>query len=265
LFLAGWVHRDLSTGNIIVVENNGCVQGFEYAKATSNQSSSSDPKTVCFDVKDKCCLTFDQGTPYFMPLEIHRGRRYADGYMKTPLSLKEEMEILRLPLSVPRIAILRYNYHHDHESLMWVALYIVFRLVYWKAAQETWSKIFTNSLYPSPDREYFFKTPDSSLSHFCSAFHIDLGDSFPRSFELIRKSLLNICTQSKPEDKDYHGLFNYLILAFNELLAVVDKKPNIVRFVERSGQANVEVKEPTEKQKTDHTPHRMVLSKRNLR
>jgi len=69
LFLAGWVHRDLSTGNIIVVENNGRVQGFEYAKATSNQSSSSDPKTYCFDVKDRCCLTFDHGTPYFIVAE----------------------------------------------------------------------------------------------------------------------------------------------------------------------------------------------------
>jgi len=259
------VHRDISTGNIIVVEDNGCIRGFlsdfEYAKAMSNQSSSSDPKTICFDVKDRCCLIFYQGTPYFMPLDIHRGRRYADEYTKTPLSVEEEMQILRLPLSVPRIAILRYNYHHDHESLMWIALYIVFGLVYWEAAQETWPKIFTNSLYPSPDREYFFKTPDSSLDHFRGAFHSDLGDSFPRSFELIRKSLLNICTQSKPEDKDYHGLFNYLILAFDELLAVVDKKPNIVCFVERSGQANVEVEEPRKKKKTEHTPHPMNTRK----
>ena len=171
------------------------------------------------------------------------------------------MQILCLPLSVPCIAILRYNYHHDHESLMWVALYIVSGLVHWKAAQETWPKIFANSLYPSPDREYFFKTPDSSLNHFRGAFHSDLGDSFPRSFELIRKCLLNICKQSKPENKDYHSLFNYLILAFDELLAVVDKKPNIVCFVERSGQANVEVEEPRKKKKTEHTPHPMNTRK----
>jgi len=72
---------------------------------------------------------------------------------------------------------------------------------------------------------------------------------------------LNICKQSKPENKDYHSLFNYLILAFDELLAVVDKKPNIVCFVERSGQANVEVEEPRKKKKTEHTPHPMNTRK----
>jgi len=57
LFLAGWVHRDISTGNIIVVEDNlGNARGFlsdlEYAKKMSTESSSSDPKTVCVDAKD---------------------------------------------------------------------------------------------------------------------------------------------------------------------------------------------------------------------
>ena len=56
------MHRDISTGNIIVVENNGCIRGLvsdlEYAKAMSNESASSDPKTVRFDVQDRCCLTF---------------------------------------------------------------------------------------------------------------------------------------------------------------------------------------------------------------
>ena len=57
------VHSDISSGNIIVVENNGRVRGFlsdfEYAKAMSNESASSDPKIVCFNVQDECCLTFD--------------------------------------------------------------------------------------------------------------------------------------------------------------------------------------------------------------
>ena len=241
------------------MENNGCIRGFlsdlEYAKAMSNESASSDPKTVCFDVEDRCCLTFDQGTPYFMPLEIHRGKRYADEGAKTPfLSFEEEKQILFLPLSAPRITILRYNYNHDPESLMWVALYIVFGLVDWKAAKDIWPNIFTNSLHPSPDREYFFET--TLNLHFYGAFHPGLGDSFPRSFELIRKSLLGICNQSKPEDKNFHDLFNRLILAFDNLLAIVDGKSDIVPFVERSGQANLEVgtsQSATAKRKMENT------------
>jgi len=65
LYHAGWNHRDISAGNIIVVENNGSVRGklsdLEYAKKFDDASFSADPKT---------------GTPYFMPLEIHRSQPY---------------------------------------------------------------------------------------------------------------------------------------------------------------------------------------------
>jgi len=266
LFLAGWVHRDISTGNIIVVENNGCIRGFlsdlEYAKAMNNESASSDPKTVCLDVEDRSCLTFDQGTPYFMPYEIHSGRRCAN--ISTDTQFDEEGEqyldsILFRPPDL-RKTIVRYNYNHDPESLMWVALYIVFGLVDWKAAKDIWPNIFTNSLHPSPDREYFFET--TLNLHFYGAFHPGLGDSFPRSFELIRKSLLGICNQSKPEDKNFHDLFNRLILAFDNLLAIVDGKPDIVPFVERSGQTNVEVgtsQSATAKRKMENTDEADIM------
>ena len=241
------------------MENNGCIRGFlsdlEYAKAMSNESASSDPKTVCFGVEDRCCLTFDQGTPYFMPLEIHRGKRYADEGAKTPfLSFAEEKQILFLPRSAPRITILKYNYNHDPESLMWVALYIVFGLVDWKAAKDIWPKIFVNDLVPSPLRIEFFK--GSAIDEpFLDAFHPGLGPGFPRSFELIQSSLCDIC-KSEPEKKDHQSLFNVLVFAFDQLLAIVDGKPDIVLFVERSGQANVQVdtsQSATTKRKMENT------------
>ena len=117
------MHRDISTGNIIVVENNGCICGLlsdlEYAKAMSNQSLSSDLKIVCFDIEDRCCLTFDQGTPYFMPLEIHLGEKYAESPPNSPFQSMQEIKqyvantLLHPP--DPPITILRYNYHHDQE------------------------------------------------------------------------------------------------------------------------------------------------------
>jgi len=61
----------------------------ESAKEMSNENSSSDPKTVCFNVKDRC-LTFDQGTSYFMPSEIHSGVRYAKISTNSQSSSDEE-------------------------------------------------------------------------------------------------------------------------------------------------------------------------------
>ena len=158
------------------MENNdrslcGFLSDFEYAKAISNESSSSDPKTVCSNVKDRYCLTFDQGTPYFMPLEIHLGKRYTDLY--TSSSSDEEEQNFLLPLAIPP---LKYHYHHDQESLMWVALYIVFARVDWAAAQQIWSDIFQNSFLPSKLREWFFEENKSSLREpYYAAFHDQLG------------------------------------------------------------------------------------------
>ena len=264
------MHRDISTGNIIVVEDNGCICGFlsdfEYAKAMSNQSSSSDPKTVCFDAENRCCLTFDQGTPYFMPLEIHRGERYARPRRKaSSQSYQEREENAANALLHPpnlHITILRYNYNHDHESLMWVALYLVFGRANSEEAQDICSKMFMNSLHPSWYREYFF-TGVVVLPP--GAFHYALFPGFPACFKMIRNHLWYICKQLEPKEEDYHKLFNTLIPTFDKLLAIANEKSGDVPFVNQSGQANVEVKESTKKQKTEHTPHRMTLRKRNLR
>ena len=68
----------------------------------------------------------------------------------------------------PHIVTLRYNYNHDHKSLMWVALYIVFGRVDLEEAQETCSKIFANSLHPSWYRKHFFKGNIALPLSFCS-------------------------------------------------------------------------------------------------
>ena len=53
LYLAGWTHRDVSAGNIIVIKDGrnrprGKLSDLEYAKEFTDESSSADPKTVCF-------------------------------------------------------------------------------------------------------------------------------------------------------------------------------------------------------------------------
>jgi len=69
---------------------------------------------------------------------------------------------------------------------------------------------------------------------------------FTLNFEIIRNHFWYICNQFEPKEEDYHKIFNTLIFAFDGFLAIVDRKTDIVPFVERSGQANVEVEEDSE-------------------
>lgn len=51
MYLAGWTHGDVNTGNIIVVERSGGSQGgklndLEYAREFDDGTQSSDSKTV---------------------------------------------------------------------------------------------------------------------------------------------------------------------------------------------------------------------------
>jgi len=73
-----------------------------------------------------------------------------------------------------------------------------------------------------------------------------------------------MCNQLELREEDYHKLFNTLIFSFDQLLTIATEKAEFVRFVEKSGQANIEVEEPRKKKKTEHTPHPMETRKREL-
>ena len=139
----------------------------------SNESASPDPKTVCFDIKDRVFLTFDQGTPYFMPFEIHSGEKIISPASTRPLSDDEFIKfwsgLSQLP-GMPK-AILRYAPNHDQESLMWVTLWIVYGLVHWEGAEKIRSQIFANTHFPTREREHFFKIGDPQKGNLCEAFH----------------------------------------------------------------------------------------------
>ena len=54
MFLAGWVHRDVSTANILFYKGRGLIADLEYAKKEGLElnveysNSQKDPKTVCY-------------------------------------------------------------------------------------------------------------------------------------------------------------------------------------------------------------------------
>jgi len=193
-----------------------------------------------------------------MPLEIHRGERYACSHADDPPRSIEEIEqyLANAHLHPPNPPILRHNYNHDQESLMWVALYIVLGRVDLAGAQKIFPQIFTNPLFPSWYRKHFFK---GAVALPPDAFHHALYPKFPIYFEIIRNQFWYICNQFEPKEEDYHKILNTLIFAFDGFLAIVDSKPDIVPFVKRSGQANVEVEGPRKMQKTEHNHNNPTL------
>ncbi|KAI0735311.1 hypothetical protein C8Q76DRAFT_278275 [Earliella scabrosa] len=100
LYVAGWVHRDISTGNLLCYSGRGILADFEYAKKFDpkpTKEASSNRKT---------------GTAFFMAVEIQ-----AQQWLYQP----EEPDVLgakRIP--IPPII---HNYQHDGESLLWLVLW----------------------------------------------------------------------------------------------------------------------------------------------
>ncbi|EAU89792.2 other/FunK1 protein kinase [Coprinopsis cinerea okayama7 len=131
MFCAGWVHRDISAGNILALRGKRGkwqvkLSDLEYAKRfPSNAPASSQPKT---------------GTPYFMPLEI---------LMKTLLVRPEydrviNMGIERTPTIVaPRIVI--HGFQHDLESVWWIILWLITMRVAEDLPRKFGKRVFRNN------------------------------------------------------------------------------------------------------------------------
>jgi len=172
-----------------------------------------------------------------MPLEIHRGKKLTSDPNARPRTVKEFKEHMLNNLSqrpkLPKAkAILRYTSNHDQESLMWVALWIVYGLVDWDKAKEIRMEIFTNTHLPSMKREEFFREGDSlDWGEFFEAFHPELRPGYPQYFHLLQRQLYAFCILSEPTGEDYHNLINSLTFVFDKLLATVDGKSGIVPLV----------------------------------
>ncbi|KAK7453197.1 hypothetical protein VKT23_011878 [Stygiomarasmius scandens] len=99
LYLAGYVHRDISTGNVYYdpAAQRGKLSDFEYAKRVDRirpEDISPDPKT---------------GTPAFMATEVKTGSYLLWQYTGDHTELKPSF---------------RHNYIHDIESTFWLGLWL---------------------------------------------------------------------------------------------------------------------------------------------
>ncbi|KAJ3573375.1 hypothetical protein NP233_g2471 [Leucocoprinus birnbaumii] len=205
LFLTGWVHRDVSTGNIIVVEVEGQTRGFlsdlEYAKPYDRNGpcSGSDPKT---------------GTPYFMPIEIHNA---------SPLRpVKPIIEDSKERWTSSSAIIFEdahpiFMFHHDLESLSWIDTWFAFGRVKHTSKIDLFYKLFRAGRTPTPERIAFFEGKRPS-------YWASLYPPFPAAFVLrvlkqIVDRLYDFCLRvpAQPSKRDFYELYNGLALLFCNL------------------------------------------------
>ncbi|KAJ3575708.1 hypothetical protein NP233_g917 [Leucocoprinus birnbaumii] len=225
LFLVGWVHRDISTGNIIVVKSGhsfrGLLSDFEYAKEVDR---------------------LDEGTPFFMALEVHLGYSIAIKTVHTP---EEEATSPSGPTVSPPWM---FQHHHDLESLMWVALWLLLCRVKPVSSvnpndlNEDWlaGQIFTNTSVPSDLRELLFRLP--GYWPITKVFHPNLGSDFHHKFTNLHFTLYEMCTrQSSPSRRDVERLHQHVWFCFGQIIDAVRKATGI-ELKDIHSDANTELK-----------------------
>ncbi|TEB33877.1 hypothetical protein FA13DRAFT_1626649 [Coprinellus micaceus] len=139
MFSAGWVHRDISAGNIMAEKVGDTLRGklcdLEYARRFPG-----DPGIIAVgDAKT--------GTAYFMPLEILSGiplsQRFSGAY--------RSMQLMGHKTPVRRLGIL-HNFQHDLECFFWVAVWNSTARVDHEPSQEFARKVFRNTMQASAGR-----------------------------------------------------------------------------------------------------------------
>ncbi|KAF9449336.1 hypothetical protein P691DRAFT_728158 [Macrolepiota fuliginosa MF-IS2] len=134
LFITGWLHRDVSTGNILVFVDGQTVTGklsdLEYAKEFGTHSG---PTT---------------GTPYFMALELLTGARHR---VPKPPALDDAF-FEKAATGDTAILNVVCNFQHDVESLFWIALWILLVRVNYESSQVYAKHIYVDEIRATSER-----------------------------------------------------------------------------------------------------------------
>ncbi|KAF6758220.1 hypothetical protein DFP72DRAFT_188949 [Ephemerocybe angulata] len=140
MFCAGWVHRDISDGNVLATEVDGKwiakLSDLEYAKKVPwNVQRSPEPKT---------------GTPYFMAYEIQ-----SSNFICPPAPLPPTLTFVvwgkveyKKRKEPPACVV--HTFFHDIESLYWLILWIITSRVGCDASEAAAQIVFTST--PTPAR-----------------------------------------------------------------------------------------------------------------
>ncbi|KAJ3555477.1 hypothetical protein NM688_g2556 [Phlebia brevispora] len=122
---SGWVHRDLSAGNILVVNGTGKITDLEYATSEIRQGKPGRTGTASF-----VALEVDSETYLFRPdPTITRPKTQGKSFIRKLAERNADVEKVTPPPETiysrrdTRIHEFHYNPLHDLESLWWNALY----------------------------------------------------------------------------------------------------------------------------------------------
>ncbi|XP_006457560.1 hypothetical protein AGABI2DRAFT_181722 [Agaricus bisporus var. bisporus H97] len=218
MYLAGWMHQDISAGNIIMVKRGsgrlgGKLSDLEFANDYRNKNGSPASKT---------------GTPFFMPIEIHAGVGFI---RKRGLTTKipDDMDIFENPCEVPKDLEVtssciprsppRYQFQHDLESLWWVALWILIYQVVHPAGQEISEKIFTRTSSPSLARRQLF-VENRVEAMLAKHLHASLNISFIKTpMDNIQSMLCDsYLAEDMSEPQALHSVFSNFFLYLSVLI-----------------------------------------------
>lgn len=146
MFCAGWVHRDISSGNVLATRKKGetswqaKLADLEYArKFSSGDPSSTDPKTVsCSFVAPEASISdiMLQGTLYFMAWEIHSSTSLFDDEPIPDNASRRRQPPTSVDTNHVDLKVTKHTCAHDLESLWWLVLFIVTNFI---AHQESYA------------------------------------------------------------------------------------------------------------------------------
>ncbi|CCM06714.1 uncharacterized protein FIBRA_09004 [Fibroporia radiculosa] len=114
---AGWVHRDLSTGNILIFNGKVKLADFEYAKRLDEQADAHEIRT---GTADFISVEVDRQQYFFTP----RGISWVEFAARMQAENGNLQSLCQESLK-PKV-VFRYNPMHDFESLWWISVYVLF-------------------------------------------------------------------------------------------------------------------------------------------
>ncbi|KAJ3559365.1 hypothetical protein NM688_g393 [Phlebia brevispora] len=150
LHKAGWVHRDVSTGNILLEENgNARLMDFEYATKihSGNESPVGTPQFMAVEVQ--------QQEFTFRPTEIRDERTFNFTVYDLVLGNVREEDIPPSPPHHIRPYVkFSYNPLHDLESLWWIAVYFIVKKVATRTVENPATSGKESKWDPRPQQAY---------------------------------------------------------------------------------------------------------------
>ncbi|KAG2008959.1 other/FunK1 protein kinase [Coprinopsis cinerea AmutBmut pab1-1] len=201
MFCAGWVHRDISAGNVLALRRKRGgkwqvkLSDLEYAKRfPSDAPASSQPKT---------------GTPYFMPCEILMQRLFRKVAYNRVTDISDEPSTS----VVPRPSVI-HGYQHDLESVWWIILWLITMRVAMKLPRTWGKKIFCNE--PDANNRKVVLDPSDPLPEQPDLVEglpeILKGSSFLTAVDNLRRNIL-VEYMNRNADNKHSDLTSYSWIA----------------------------------------------------